>query len=197
VQSTAIWAVRFTTDNKGLLIRIDQSRQCDKSYANATLAPDWDIVEAIVSTLQLLPVTPSFSHVKGHQDDHIAYEDLPLDAQLNIEAEALAGKFQTKFPSDHLQAPLLPSTGVNLMIDKSTVTGQYPSRIHEAAASPELIGYLRRRNYWTKYDWSTIDLPVYQQISARNSHQHVMQYADFEEAQEEAIPGSFPQGNQT
>jgi hypothetical protein len=105
------------------------------------LAPDWDIVEEIVSTLTLLPVTLSFSHVKGHQDDHVAYEDLSLDAQLNVEAGALAGEFQTKFPSENLKAPLLPSTGVNLMIGKSTVTGHYPSRIREAAASPELIGY--------------------------------------------------------
>jgi hypothetical protein len=170
---TAQWAVRFTTDNKGLLIRIDQRRQYEKSYANATLAPDWDIVEEIVSTLKLIPVTPSFTHVKGHQDDHVAYADLPLDAQLNVEADALAGEFQTKFPSEHLQAPLLPSTGVHLMIGQSTVTGHYPSRIREAAASPELIGYLRRRNHWTKHDWDTIDLRVYHQLIARNSHRHV------------------------
>jgi hypothetical protein len=71
VQSTSTWAVQFTTDNKGLLIRIDQRRQYAKSYANATLAPDWDIVEEIVTTLSLLLVTPSFSHIKGHQDDHV------------------------------------------------------------------------------------------------------------------------------
>jgi hypothetical protein len=172
VQSTNIWAVQFTMDNKGLLIRIDQRRQYDKSYANATLAPDWDIVEEIVSTLILLLVTPSFSHVKGHQDDHVAYADLSVAAQLSVEADALAGEFQTQFPSENLKAPLLPSTGVNLMICKSTVTGHYPSRIREAAASPELIGYLGRRNHWTQHDWGTIDLQVYQQIISRNSHQH-------------------------
>jgi hypothetical protein len=97
--SPAIWSARFTTDNKGLLIRIDQRQQFAKCYANVTLAPNWDIVEEIGSTLQLVPVTPSFSHVKGHQDDVTPYADLSLEAQLNAEADALAGEFQTKFPS--------------------------------------------------------------------------------------------------
>jgi hypothetical protein len=84
----------------------------------------------------LRKITPSFSHVKDHQDDHVAYADLSLAAQLNVEADALAGEFQTKFRSENLKAHLLPSTGVNLMIGKSTVTGHYPSRIREAAILP-------------------------------------------------------------
>jgi hypothetical protein len=33
---------------------------------------------------------PVLKHVYGHQDKDIAYADLPLDAQMNIEADALA-----------------------------------------------------------------------------------------------------------
>jgi exonuclease III len=171
--SPAVWSARFTTDNKGLLIRIDQRQQFAKCYANVTLAPDWDLVEEIVCTLKLFHVTPSFSHVKGHQDDATAYADLSLEAQLNVEADALAGDFQTTFPSATLIAPLLSTTGVSLTIRDATVTGHYPSRIREAATTPELLGYLRRRNFWTHTDWACIDIPVYQRIIARNSHRHV------------------------
>jgi hypothetical protein len=172
-QSPAIWSARFTTDNKGLLICIDQRQQFEKCYANVTLAPNWDIVEEIVSALKLFPITPTFSHVKGHQDNVTAYADLSLEAQLNVELDALVGEFQTKFPSETLLAPLLPSTGVSLTIGNATVTGHYLSRIREAATTPELVGYLRHRNFWTATDWACIDIPVYQRIIARNSHRHV------------------------
>jgi hypothetical protein len=155
------------------LIRIDQRQQFEKCYVNVTLAPDWDIVEEIVSTLKRFPVTPSFSHVKGHQDDVTAYADLSLEAQLNVEADALAGEFQTKFPSATLLAPLLPSTDVSLTIVDATVTGHCPSRIRDVATTPELVGYLRRHNFWTATDWACIDIPVYQRIIAQNSHRHV------------------------
>jgi hypothetical protein len=89
------------------------------------------------------------------------------------EADALAGEFQTKFPSATLVAPLLPSTGVSLTIGDATVTGHYPSRIREAASTPELLGYLCRQNVWTQTEWACIDIPVYQRIIARNLHQHV------------------------
>jgi hypothetical protein len=56
-QSTEPWPVCFTADNKDLLIRIEQRRKYDNNYANAILAPDWDIVEEIVLTLRLLPIT--------------------------------------------------------------------------------------------------------------------------------------------
>jgi hypothetical protein len=72
------WPLHFPTDNKGLLTRIAQRQAYAANYANATLAPDWDLIEEIVSQLCALPVLPKFKHVKGHQDDHVAYhEPLP------------------------------------------------------------------------------------------------------------------------
>jgi hypothetical protein len=72
------------------LTRIDEA--LDKRYdcPNDSLAPDWDIVQEIVSTIALFPKVPRFSHVKGHQDDDIPYEELPLVAQLNVDADSYA-----------------------------------------------------------------------------------------------------------
>jgi hypothetical protein len=172
-QSSEPWPVCFTTDNKGLVIRLDQRKQYDISYANATLAPDWDIVEEIIMTLRLLPITPFFAHVKGHQDDTKAYEDLPLAAQLNVDADTLAGDHQTQFPSEHLVVPLLPSTGAHLCIGDRTITGHYSGRIREAASLPAYIAHLCKANHWVTAEWTNIDLVVYKRLIARNTHRHV------------------------
>ena len=57
------------------------------------LCPDWDILIEIQYAMQLLPgITLQF--VKGHQDATVAFHQLPLLAQLNVEAHSLATKFQ-------------------------------------------------------------------------------------------------------
>jgi hypothetical protein len=67
-------------------------------------------VEQIHSTLEETKVLfPAFSthitHVKGHQDDHTPYNELPLEAQLNVDAHHYHAKYQGS-----KAAPLLPET---------------------------------------------------------------------------------------
>jgi hypothetical protein len=57
------WPLLFFTDNKGLLIRTAQRQAYIANYANATLAPDWDLIEEIVLQLRTLPVLPTFSNM--------------------------------------------------------------------------------------------------------------------------------------
>ena len=42
-------------------------------------------------------IKAKYSLVKGHQDDTKSSEELSLLAQLNVEADALAGKLQDNF----------------------------------------------------------------------------------------------------
>jgi hypothetical protein len=71
----------FGCDNKGLLQRF--LALTNQSFANpsTTMAPDWDIVQATVQTFHLLPVMPTTTHVKGHQDDNAAIENLSFLAR--------------------------------------------------------------------------------------------------------------------
>jgi hypothetical protein len=143
------WPLRFSTDNKALLIRISQHQAYVANYANTTLAPDWDFIEGIVLQLRALPVLPTFKHVKGHQDDHVAYQELPLDAQLNVDADALAGAYISAYPASNPLVPMMPTTGAQLIIQDQTITGHYASCIRAAAAALELVAYLRKRNSWS------------------------------------------------
>jgi hypothetical protein len=75
------------TDNLGLLTRVEKNLPYPDPFPNVTLQADWDVTNEIITTLQAMKVTSVFEHVKGHQDDHQAYNDLPLMAKLNVNAD--------------------------------------------------------------------------------------------------------------
>jgi hypothetical protein len=104
-------AIKLFTDNLGLLDRISSSRTQVNEHPNATLRPDWDVLRSIADTLLHFPA-PKLEHVYGHQDEKTAYDDLDLPAQLNVDADALAGPFSTRpmHPSHSFLAwPPIPS----------------------------------------------------------------------------------------
>jgi hypothetical protein len=94
---------------------------------------------------------------------------LPLSAQLNVDADALAGAYRQPVNLSSDPHPLLPSTGAQLVIQDKLITGRFPSRICEAASGPELMGYLRNRNHWTQREWNSIDLSTFKAVIAKHS----------------------------
>jgi hypothetical protein len=80
--------------NKLVLVKcITKSLHCTQWYPNETISSDWDIIQAIILTSQMFDTCPVIHNVKGHQDDHIPYKDLTLEAQLNVDAEAATTGF--------------------------------------------------------------------------------------------------------
>jgi hypothetical protein len=77
-------------DNQGLLTRIKSSLPFPEPFPNITLALDWVVTHEISCSLQTFPHPPLLQHVKGQQDSHTAYMALPLEAQLNVDANAEA-----------------------------------------------------------------------------------------------------------
>jgi hypothetical protein len=64
----------FVTNNQGLITRVQDRQTYAESYPNSTLDPDWDVVNEIVQSLSRLSNGKTIHHVKGHQDNTIAYE---------------------------------------------------------------------------------------------------------------------------
>ena len=60
------------------------------------LCPEWDILIEIQDALEQMSGL-RLKFIKGHQDNTLPYAQLPLMARLNVDADALAGRFQ-----DHL-----------------------------------------------------------------------------------------------
>jgi ribonuclease HI len=166
------------SDNKGLITRIHARRQYSKNHPNATLAPDWDLVEQIHRTMEDIKqhnqnFSPTITHVKGHQDDHTLYAALPLEAQLNVDADAAAGAFHTHAQYKGSQAaPLLPTTKAQLYIGEHTITSQYRRAIRHAAAINEFWLQSQYIHQWTPGIFGLINQEHIRSSVRANCHQH-------------------------
>ena len=124
------------TDNLGLVTRICSRQQYQTSFPSATLAADWDLIEEIYHQSTLLPSFP-VAHVKGHQDDKVPYEQLPLPAQLNVDADALASSHVSSSDQPFSQlSPLFPHTRAQLDMASSTIHSHYRQNLHTAYSLP-------------------------------------------------------------
>lgn len=83
------------------------------------LCPDWDILIEIQYALEQLPGL-RLKYIKGHQDDKLPYERLPLLARLNVDADALAG--QNNHGHDRPIALLTSRARVQIHLIDGTVT---------------------------------------------------------------------------
>jgi hypothetical protein len=168
------WHVRYVSDNQCLITRANNCLKYTHSYPNTNLAPDWDLVKEIHATNVTLKATASYQYVLGHQDQHKQYEDLPLDAQLNVDADKEEGYFQSMHATVMCPtAPLLPSTKAQLHIGTQTITGHYPAAIRLAAAKPDSRAYIQERNEWEETHLDSILWPALRSSISRNSHCHV------------------------
>jgi hypothetical protein len=155
------------TNNLGLLTRLVKFLPYTEPYPNTTLQPDWDVTNVIIATLKDMKITPVFEHVKGHQDDHTPYDDLPLDAQLNVDADQEAGNYQQQFPAIRPQIPRLPHNRVQLHIHNKVISSKIKQSIRDAFTVPPYMEYLKRRNQWSSECLKTINWKAYNQAVSR------------------------------
>jgi hypothetical protein len=163
----------YTPDNLGLITRMKQRLQYDACYTNATLAPDWDLTEAIHASIQHLPSPTTFQHVKGHQDNHQKYSQLSLTAQLIVDANEAAGAFHWSHGPTHQESvPLYPTTKVHFNIGNKTITGHHKHHIRKAASRADFLEQCRILHGWDLPTFHTINLTIFR-IAVRNyCHRH-------------------------
>lgn len=127
------------------------------AQAQTSLVSDWDILNEIRVSLPELPMTPKILWVKGHQDDNRDYEDLPLLARLNVDADRFAGEFQDQFGASRPTVPRLEHNGAQLQIDGETITYKEKAAIRYAETAKPLREHIKARNGWEDKDMQTID----------------------------------------
>jgi hypothetical protein len=89
--------------------RCEQRMEYETSLAQATLDSEWDVIEQITLIFRSMPASTTFDHVLGHQDDHTAYEDLSLEAWLNVDAERRCRSWPVHYEQS-LSPTLSPTT---------------------------------------------------------------------------------------
>jgi hypothetical protein len=131
------------------------------------IAPDWDVIQAITTTLsQLLSSRVEYKWIKGHQDTTRPYNQLSFPAQLNCQADQLAAAFQNRH--GNTQVLLLPGTHAHLLISGHAVTSRMKPPIRLAVSLPNLHKYLMKRFAWSDttiadIDWETFSQLIHQQ----------------------------------
>jgi hypothetical protein len=141
----------------------------DAPYPNSTLDAHWDVVNAIVTTLQKMQIQHSFQHVKGHQDNKTKYGDLPLDAKLNVDADAEAGEYRFNHPEPRPRVPRLPSNPAQLHIRGITVSSHYRTKIEKASSIHQLRAYIQEKNNWTHTEMDYINWAAHGKALGRMS----------------------------
>ncbi len=129
--------LNFYCDNLGLITRINQRRKYQFSYPNATLVPDWDLVEQICVLINKIPHDEILHHwVKGHQTD---FDEMPVEAHYNVQADELTGCFLWPTATPVTPKWILPVEKIRLVIDNTPVYGNYTHAIRQAYTIPPLF----------------------------------------------------------
>jgi hypothetical protein len=150
-----------------LVKQIVKMKQWKNFYPSTALLPEWDLLSVILTYLNLLPSDPRVKHVKGHQDDDALICTLPLPAQLNCEADALATESLEAILAPIPLVPVFPSAVCQIDIRDATSTRRLQSALRWSAATPDMVAYLKDRNKW---DQSQYDLICWSAFSsARNT----------------------------
>jgi hypothetical protein len=150
-----------------------QRQEYKTCYPNVTLAPDWDLTEAIHDSNRHLTELPKYRHVLGHQDKMTHYAQLPLTAQLNVDADEATGAFHWSH-STTIQAnvALLSTTKAHLRIGNTTITGQYKHHIRRAALTAEFFKQCRAIHNWEETTLHSIQLDSFRTATHNSVHRH-------------------------
>jgi hypothetical protein len=147
--STSVLSGVLATDNSGLIDRAKTQSLLKYSVPNTTFQPDWDIVEAIVRTVAQSKLVVTYKYVRGHQDEKTAYELLPFLAQLNVDADTYAGRYQRAYGSHRPIIPLSLTRPIALDLSGRTIHRNMKTEIRDAAHAIPLLNRMIKQNNWT------------------------------------------------
>ena len=144
--------------NKALISRI---QKWSHHGCAGTLAPDYDLLQVTQQVVRKHNIEVIQDHIKSHQDDSRAYNDLPLQAKLNCNCDHIAGaSHKCQICCDTLHKGYELPTGhiASLEIDELIITSHVATAIKEASNCREFIEYITQRASWQdKEIYHTID----------------------------------------
>jgi len=83
-------------DNQSVIKRVQSSLQVLQGHPNLVLLPEQDVIKEIVAIIPTLPWKVELKWVKGHQDSSAPIHRLPLEAQLNCQADRQASQYEVR-----------------------------------------------------------------------------------------------------
>ena len=157
-----------TYDNEGLKKKLTYFNSYRLAPTKSVLDSEWDVVFSIHSLRDKFPLAPQFTWVKGHTDNMIAFKDLPLLNQLNVEADTLATHELHHYSSYFPLVPFDPTSKVQLHINGVTVTRRYATTLQTICTLPALKIYYEERFNWSKKIFDTIDWDTFSTVFSKS-----------------------------
>jgi hypothetical protein len=132
-------------------------KERDISTPNTHLSPDNDVQVQIEQTMEELKSKFPSIWVKGHQTPK-EDEELPWEAQLNIEADALATEARNEITDDSTATfHQYPASRVMLYIEGKPITRNISKEIRNAWTTQDLREYMTEQFGWKKSTADDID----------------------------------------
>jgi len=147
--------VTFAADNLSLIRRHNDHLEYTCCYPNTTLASEFDLTEQTYQTHRKYNIEATFVHVKGHQDSTQEVHSLSLLAQMNVEADHLAGMYYAKGPLSRNNVDLLPSCPAMLNINGASITSDYKNQLIRGYVEPHYMEHLQ-----IKFGWSNATIQI-------------------------------------
>ena len=106
-----------------------------------------------------------FDHVKAHQDDHVDFDELTVDAKINVQCDQFVSKYFNdpivECPLHQTMIPHYPSQRVSLRNYFSRITSAYRSNIHRYKVGHEAEKQCAKtwkipQRSLSKVDWSNL-----------------------------------------
>jgi hypothetical protein len=126
-------------------------------YANATVDSDWDVLQAVISAKKSYPPSLQLKYVRGHQDKQTQVYNLPLPAQLNVEADKFAGMYEYPVRLDPTRVSIITGNAIQLHTKEGTITRNYRQTIRKIGTKPAMEQYLCANNHWSASEFEWID----------------------------------------
>ena len=158
-------------DNESLVTVITKAMKYPTIYPNMTITSDWDCIAQVLSIHRGLDkLTPTIAHIKGHQDADTPYEQLPLSAQLNCDADALATRYLQEHPDiNHSIAHMFPEAHCLLHIQNNTITRDIKEALSTASNLPAYKEYVSKTSkWWDSEVFDNIDWLAHHRAMARH-----------------------------
>ena len=117
-----------------------------------------DVLRLIRFIHHQLPMSVSFTHIYGHQDDHMAFEELSRETQLNIACDQLAKaglRRDVKYNTPKFD--VLPKEQIAIFIDGCKTTGSVGKPLRNAISRLRMRSHLTRNKSMTAKAFDLVD----------------------------------------
>jgi hypothetical protein len=187
---------RWIVDSRAAIQRV--TRHTQRGHRKGTPPDDLDLMTIIIHQTRNIHRPIQISWTKGHQDDKISYDNLPLRARLNIDADFLAtrykhsGNLKANEKTDHQD-----EQQISISINGTRIQSQVDACIRFHVNGYHLRQYMQSKHNWTNSVWNEIDfesfgahfrsLPTHHQTS-HMKHVHDQQPLGKRRNQQAPIP---------